>query len=242
MSEQDPPRMLDDLSIDAPTRDALRSLAEPAPPYDPATASRVGALIAARTATSWLSIAVVGALALGVAAVPLAARWARAGRARVDGAPHASPVATIAPNANANANARTDASAPRAEPPPLAVPDERAPSAARSPASTTGPNARAASTPAARAAHERVERDLLADAQRALERDADPRRALSLLAEHRRRFERSPLDEERSYLALRAYARLGDRAALERSGSVFLRRFASSIYAPAARRLLGSAP
>ncbi len=232
MSEQDPPRLLDDPSTEAPVRAALESLDAAPPPYDALVAARVAARVAAApvAVAPWVKAAVVSVLALSLA-VP-ATRYARARRAApaVTSATQTTPTRPV-DVAESQRNQR-----------PLELVAENLPPALEPRSVASTPRVRALPSAARSVESERVERDLLADAQRALERDHDPQRALSLVAEHRRRFARSPLDEERSYLALRAHARLGERAAIERVGAAFLQRFPTSIYASAARRLLGSAP
>jgi hypothetical protein len=229
MTEPDPPRLLDDPSTPDDVRAALRSFEQPAPPYDPSIAARSAARVAAIGVTAGVTplVKIIALSALALAVALPAAKLLRDRRAIVSSQPPVTRVA-VAPVA-----ARVAATTP--DPAPAAQP------ALAAPASVAPPPSRPRSSPPPTVSA-RAERDLLADAQRALERDGDARRALSLVSEHRHRFSRSPLDEERHYLALRAYARLGDRASLEREGALFLQRFSGSIYGSAARRLLGARP
>ncbi len=229
MTEPDPPRLLDDPSTPDEIRAALRSFEQLAPPYDPSIAARSAARAASIGATAGAT-PLVKIIALSALVLAVALPAAKVLRDRHTRVPAPRSIASTSGAAIAAPVAATTA-----QPAPVAVtalaPPEAVPPTPSRPRSSPPPTVSA-----------RAERDLLADAQRALERDGDARRALSLVSEHRRRFSRSQLDEERQYLALRAYARLGDRASLEREGALFLQRFSSSIYGSAARRLLGARP
>jgi hypothetical protein len=240
MSHDDPPRLLDDPATPDAVRAAMKSLEASAPPYDAAIVARTSARVATLSAKSalWTKLA---AVTLVLAAAIPAARWLNH-NARP--APSCSPAAREPSRSISLAPAAP--SAPTSAPvivasQPTSAPVIAAGQPSGAPLLTTVTPARARSS-ALVASPAPLERDLLADAQRALERDRDPQRALDLIREHRRRYARSQLDEERSYLALRAYARLSDQPALARAGAAFLQRFPRSIYAPAARRLLGASP
>ncbi|MFO0557831.1 MAG: hypothetical protein U0269_37630 [Polyangiales bacterium] len=234
MSHEDPPRLLDDPATPDAVRAAMKSFEAASPAYDAATVARTSARIATLSAKSALWTKLAAVTLLLAAAIP-AARWLGRGAQPTPTPSHAPVPLERAP---------AIAAPSRAEPPApqlahaIAASPPAEPSAQPS-GTVAPPRARATAVAASPAP---LERDLLADAQRALERDRDPQRALDLIREHRRRYARSQLDEERSYLALRAYARLSDHAALSRAGTSFLQRFPRSIYAPAARRLLGASP
>ena len=72
------------------------------------------------------------------------------------------------------------------------------------------------------------EADLLGQAQAALA--SDPSRALSLSEQHRRRFPRGVLVQEREVIAVEALARLGRRAEAMARGERFLHAFPSSAH------------
>jgi hypothetical protein len=228
MTEPDPPRLLDDPSTPDEIRAALRLFEQPAPPYDPSIAARSAARAASIGVTAG-STPIVKIIALSALVLAVALPAAKVLRDRHTRVPAQRSIASSGAAIAAPVPATTAQPAPVASP--ALAPPEAVPPTPSRPRSSPPPTVSA-----------RAERDLLADAQRALERDGDARRALSLVSEHRRRFSRSQLDEERQYLALRAYARLGDRASLEREGALFLQRFSSSIYGSAARRLLGARP
>lgn len=240
MSHEDPPRLLDEPSLSASERAALGSFEAPAPPYEPAIAARTSARVAALGVKSAAWTKIIAVSVLVAAAIP-AARWlASPSTERTTAAPTRSSLTPPTSPSRATATHTQSASQSPAVPP---ATDRASPapseSPQRAPSATPATNTRSRATSATPAP---LERDLLADAQRSLEREHDAHRALDLIREHRRRFARSPLEEERSYLALRAYARLDDRGALTRAGEAFLRRFPQSIYAPAARRLVGASP
>jgi hypothetical protein len=256
MSDEEPLRMVDDSATSSELRALLQSTPEP-PPFDAAAQARTlqaitaatgagAALSAAPLSSSWW---LKGTLVVLVGVVSVGVPWAiakRAERERASAHTVSAPVSHSAnhpvnPPVNPTVTVGAGAVGPAATAAP--APSVTVPREASSPSSAMVPS-RESSRAVTRDAdvHARDERDLLADAQRALERDADPARALSLLAEHRRRFARSPLDEERAYLAVRAHVRAGNAPEARRAASAFLSRYPRSLYAGAARRLVGSPP
>jgi hypothetical protein len=77
-------------------------------------------------------------------------------------------------------------------------------------------------------------------ARRALE--SDPRQALRALDSHARSWPQGALAAEREFLAVDALIRANDRAAAQRRGAQFLRRYGDSPYVRRVRALLAEAP
>ncbi|MBL8677877.1 MAG: hypothetical protein JNK05_01830 [Myxococcales bacterium] len=231
MTDRDPVRLVDDPSTPDAVRDALSAVDAP-PAYDAAAAARaveLAAVKAAGTAAAvapWTKVALV--LVVGATAVTATYTATRSARQRpsvtsVDQGRRVEPRPSIEPQGERSAPvvfATSDASALSSDASAVRI-------AAASRPTRVGPSGSAAE-----------ERDLLAEAQRALERESDARRAVALVAQHRRRFSRSALEEERSYLEFRARVRLGDAAEARRVGSAFVARFGGGIYGGPARRLL----
>ncbi|MDP3277587.1 MAG: hypothetical protein Q8Q09_20540 [Deltaproteobacteria bacterium] len=228
MSEQDPPRLRE---ISGP-HDALRELicSAPEPPAFGA-AAQARTLAAVHTATAASAPVVATALWTKVVAVALVGtlaalgwRWRKTPSAPT---PSHAAIATVSPPALTVPNVPQALTAPTPTPTPTPTPAALMPAPLRT--NTDSPS--------------RVsERDLLAEAQRALERDNAPTRALTLLAEHRRRFARSTLDEERRVLTLRAYTRAENVPAARRTAEDFLRRYPQSLYGSAVRRWIEGHP
>lgn len=84
-----------------------------------------------------------------------------------------------------------------------------------------------------------AERSLLDQGRRAL-REGRARAALSSADEHRRRFPRGRLIEEREALRIRSLDRLGRREASRAAARAFLKRYPTSIHGLAVERILGS--
>jgi hypothetical protein len=248
MSAEDPPRLVDEAGDRDPIRAALRHAATP-PPFDPATRGRVLAKVTAEAARPglaagplWMKAALALVVSLSVAA-GLAARRAPSApiAARAEPRLRSSETSTEDAGPSSATGAVTMAGAERARErvaPPLA-PRRSAESPEVRVSVGRAPRAAIERTSAANARLAGLERDLLEQAQRALEREGDAGRALSLLGEHRRRFPRSPLEEERAYLTLRSRLRAGDVDGARALAQAFLRSFPASLYASAARRIAG---
>jgi hypothetical protein len=248
MSDVDPPRLLDDPSVSASARAALAATPPP-PPLDPLTSARVFARVTAPAASAGI---LGGTLALktSLALAALVALSLTAWRVRRPSAP-ASVLAPPARSVVTVALPESIVQHPNTAPGAIAMDSARdAGSLRAAPRRGSGPSdvratlvpARTSSVdhPATAPRANSPERVLLEQAQRALERDGDPARALSLLDEHRRRFARSPLEEERAYLTLRARHRAGDLEGARGLAAEFVRRHPMSLYAPAARRIAGA--
>jgi hypothetical protein len=117
---------------------------------------------------------------------------------------------------------------------------EEAPAVERSSAPAIAPTAPPAPGPSRSIAeppeHRASEVDLLEQAQQALGRD--PRRALDLLAEHRRVYAHGKFSQEREVLRLEAFARLHDTAALRSGARAFLERYPGSPHRARVDKLL----
>jgi hypothetical protein len=85
-----------------------------------------------------------------------------------------------------------------------------------------------------------AELSLLERAQRVLR--SEPAAALALAQEHRARFERGALAQEREMLAIEALLRLERRAQAERRARAFTQRYPQSSHGPRLRDLLRSGP
>ncbi len=104
---------------------------------------------------------------------------------------------------------------------------------AASASETTAPTESGSSLPSAPRAREQhasgpTETALLDQARDSLERD--PRRALALTEEHRRRFPSGALAQEREVIAIEALSRLGQTAEAKNRGSDFARRYPGSAH------------
>ena len=115
-----------------------------------------------------------------------------------------------------------------------------APVAQSAPAPTSGVRApgRARRAPSTTSSAE-AERSLLDQGRRAL-REGRANAALSVADEHRARFPRGRLVEEREALRIRALDRLGRRDASRAAARDFMKRYPSSIHGLAVERILGS--
>ncbi|WP_437577171.1 tetratricopeptide repeat protein [Sorangium sp. So ce887] len=151
---------------------------------------------------------------------------ARGAMRSVEAAPAAPALDPLSPAAEAP---RPAASAPRREPPPRNVRQNK-------PAPPPAPAGSAASESDA----------LLREATRLEQARArlaqSPEASLAALDEHRREFPRGQLTAEREFIAIDALMRLGRTEEARAHAEAFLARYASSPYAERVRRLAGRAP
>lgn len=116
--------------------------------------------------------------------------------------------------------------------------EEREPVAVQ-PVASARPKRAERERPADKAAQQRTEQELLDRGRRAL-REGRAAAALQVAEEHRARFRRGRLVEEREVLRIRSLDRLGSGDASREAARAFLKRYPSSIHRLAVERVLGS--
>jgi type IV secretory pathway VirB10-like protein len=217
MSE--PVRLLDDPSAPGSVTELVRAIEAPSPLGDAGRAA-LAARITASAATAPTVVTQLLTLKAGFAALVAGGGIALFVIAldRPESAPSQPAPVAVSPVAP---TPKPELAPPVAAPPTEATPVEPA----RKP-----PNAR----PSARDTLA-LEESLL---ERARESLATPARALSLLAEHERRFPSGELTAERLYLSARAHQKAGNTAQAQRYARTLAQRFPKSTYLAGLKSLL----
>ena len=223
----DPPRLLEQSSTAASTRELLRAL-EPPQPAPPALQAALvkdlsglvaGSSLKAAGLTLWAKASLLGALALGAGGAVYVASSNKPQAAA------ATPVASAkvaAPAVSAAVPHPLETEAPVG--PASATPSEK-------------PKSALPSTPRDSLAEE----EALLEAARSVSA-SNPTRALSLLRKHQAQFPNGQLGAERLYLTVDCLQRVGNVSGAKREAAALLKSYPNSAYARRVQQLLPASP